>query len=259
MNPRAAHQRSAADCLADGLRRHGIEARRTTPESQGRGSDAVACWGWRVGQSLKAQGVENVLVMERAYLGDRFVWTSLGWDGLNGRATFPLVDDSSRFWKHFPKLLRPWRERADGYALLLGQVPTDAAVNEHYIGWLNRACRALQANGYTVAFRPHPRHPQLRCGSDRVLSVDEPLEKHLKAARLAVTFNSNSGVESVLAGVPTISVDVGSMAWDVTGHDMTEVVQPCRIQWAERLAWKQWLPNEIEDGTAWEHVGKCLA
>ena len=34
--------------------------------------------------------------MERAYISDRFTWTSLGFDGLNGRAKFPQINDARR-------------------------------------------------------------------------------------------------------------------------------------------------------------------
>jgi hypothetical protein len=60
--------------------------------------DAICCWGWRRGREWFAKGYD-VLVMERAYLDNRFVWTSLGWNGLNGRARWPIPVDGGARWR----------------------------------------------------------------------------------------------------------------------------------------------------------------
>ena len=78
-------------------------------------------------------------------------------------------------------------------------------------------------------------------------------------AAWVVTYNSNSAVDAVLAGVPSVSCDVGSMAWDVTGHDVAvKPPSPDRKEWAAKMAWAQWTDDEIESGRAWEAVQACL-
>jgi len=84
-----------------------------------------------------------------------------------------------------------------------------------------------------------------------------PIEKDLEAARYAVTFNSNSGVDAALAGVPVVAMDEGSMAWQVAGHRIGEIVFPDREKWAHDLAFAQWDVEEITSGEAWEHL-RCI-
>lgn len=78
-----AHQGECKRALAEGLRRHGISDL---------GQNVVVCWGWHTGRGYRAQG-RDVLVFERGYIGDRFKWTSIAWNGLNGRGTFPDYPD----------------------------------------------------------------------------------------------------------------------------------------------------------------------
>jgi len=71
----------------------------------------------------------DVLVMERGYIGDRTHWTSLGWNGLNGRARVPLApaDGGARFERNYSRLMHPYNP-AGHYALIIGQVPGDASL-----------------------------------------------------------------------------------------------------------------------------------
>lgn len=249
-SPRAAHQSQHQAAIIKGLSAHGITAKATSA----RQSDTkhVACWGWRIGKEMRAKGHE-VLVIERGYLGDRFSWTSLGWNGLNGRATFPAApqDHCSRFAEHFE--MKPWKDGGD-YVLIMGQVPGDASLQgKDMLPWYSSAAaEAYQKYGMPVKFRPHPLalkkgHRQQPRGAE--ISVG-PLDDALRGAAVVITYNSNSGVDSVLAGVPTLSFDCGSMAYDVTGHLIGELIKPDRERWASDLAWKQWQLSEIESGEA---------
>jgi hypothetical protein len=110
-----------------------------------------------------------------------------------------------------------------------------------------KAAEAFTRCGLKTRFRPHPhKRTDVR-----------PLAEDLAEAALVVTYNSNSAVDAVLAGVPAIAVDRGSMAWDVTGHVLGELrlSVPYRAAWAHALAWKQWLPEEMASGDCWAAVG----
>lgn len=259
----AAHQANTAAALAAGAALHGDTAEifGSDVEFMARSNfDAVCVWGWRRGRGYRDLGF-NVLVMERAYVGDRFTWTSLGWNGLNGRALWPGNDSPSRWEQNFAALLKPWRTPSlgAGQALLLGQVPSDTACRGIDLeSWLTGIAQSLRAAGRQVLFRPHPKAPFVRVPG-ATMSTGRSLADDLAACEFAVTFNSNSGVEAVLAGVPTVAHDPGSMAWDVTSHAVDQaLVTPDRLAWAHRLAWRQWLPAEIAAGVAWPHVRGAL-
>lgn len=252
------HQNVHAVALDAGLRALGIQTERRNAVSISK-ADLVACWGWRPGRMYHEAGA-RVLVMERGYLGDRFAWTSLGFDGLNGRATFPSApeDGGARFETHHGELLRPWRSGGD-YVLIIGQVPGDAALGGRDLrGWYaEQAKRAALEYHLPVIFRPHPLAP--RRGPvypvPGTIQHKGPLSEALARAAVVVTYNSNTAVESVLAGVPTIAMDRGSMAYEVCAHAIGEtLITPDRRAWAHALAWKQWRLEEIASGAALEHV-----
>jgi hypothetical protein len=200
------------------------------------------------------------VILERGYVGDRMVWTSVSFGGgLNNRGIFRgPFHDGSRFEHHHGHLLKPWRERPDGYALLIGQVPGDQSITGVDIdGWYRGTAAELQGLSWDVRFRPHPVAVQrgYRCNVGGAPTIDGDLASALAGAGIVCTFNSNTGVEAVLAGVPTITADVGSMAYPVTSHKLADIVLPERDAWAYRLAWCQYRREELESGFCAEVIG----
>lgn len=253
---RASHQRNCAEAVASGLRRHGRTVH--IQESTSCTTKTVACWGWRKGKVLRDAGHE-VLVMERAYLGDRYQWYSLGWNGLNGRADFRGVrdDGGARFREHFGHLMQPWRETPGKYVLLVGQVPGDASLQGRDLSsWYTvSAVTARAAYNMPVLFREHPEARKRGINRNPAYtnpSKAETLAQALADAHVVITFNSNTAVESVLAGIPTVTADEGSMARSVTAHQTSMRVAPDRERWAAQLAWKQWTLTEIARGVPFE-------
>jgi hypothetical protein len=230
------HQGEHARALQAGLKRHGV----------GRNPKFVACWGWRTGAEFRKRGHE-VLVFERGYLGDRFSQTSIGWNGLNGRAQFPeYPDDGGARFRRLNVPLANWREGGD-YALIVGQVPGDAALQgKNLQTWY--VAQAARGWGQEVRFRPHPlahKRGPVKPVPGTVMDKGD-LSRSLDRAAVVVTYNSNTGVDAMLAGRPVTCEDEGSMIWGVYPEN--------REAWAHRLAWKQWTLGEIESGAALEGV-----
>lgn len=207
----------------------------------------------------------DIFVFERGYLPDRMKFTSIGYNGLNRRATFPAcADQGQRFDSLWPGLIKPWRTGGE-YVLLCGQVPGDAALyNVNFDDWAQKVTYQLRQRDENVVFRPHPflvrNGRQYRVPAGARLSKVASLEQDLANAKLCVTYNSNSGVESVLFGTPTVTMDKGAMAWDVTTHNIAdEPIMPEREAWAHRLAWCNWTLDEIAEGKAWEAIRTVMA
>lgn len=203
--------------------------------------------------------------MERGYIGDRFAWTSLALNGLNGLATWPtcapiqqLLD---RFERYHAALYRPWRGGTGKYILIIGQVPGDASLRGRNLygagNWYEQQACTAQQYGLPVFFRPHPLAAR-RGGAGQIHTVPSlpgGLSEALRDAALVVTFNSNTGVDSLLAGVPTVVMDPGGMGYDValpTLPTTLDVPEPDagRYGWACRLAGRQWSMQEISSGVA---------
>jgi hypothetical protein len=222
--------------------------------------DALACWGWRRAKRLRVMSKgKPVLVVERGYVGDRFQWTSLGWNGLNRRAVFPKprMPGDARTAELCEILnMPPWQPKPDGYALILGQVQSDQACQNVNLGYQYRAwAQFLWQRGIEVKFRPHPMGRGQACPFPRAMFTRGTLAEDLAGAAFSISWNSNSSVDSVLAGVPSVTFDEGAMAWEVTSHSLQEpVTMPSRTEWAAQLAWCQWQPSELADGSAWKAV-----
>lgn len=249
------HQRQWAEWLTEGARVLGykpiqIEAGAHTD------CKVVACWGWRIGQLYRSQG-RDVLVAERGYIGDRFNWTSLAWNGLNGHGDHrvgPAVT-GQRFADNFADLMQPWQTDGD-YALLLGQVPGDMSLaGVDYGGWLNGVAERYARDGIPLRFRPHPQPRGDDVTVPGVETIGGTLQEALAGAICAIAYNSNSLVDAALAGVPVWAWDKGSMAWPLSGKGMAVD----RGRWAARLAWCQWSHAEICDGTALRSVMGAIA
>jgi len=249
---RSSHQQIWAEAFKAGLERHDW---RVDIETRYRPAALVVFWGIRKQAEIAAQLARRakVCILERGYLGDRFGWSSVSFGGgLNGRGQFfGPFDDASRWNKHFSELMQPWRDKPDGYALVLGQVPTDMSLRgTNGPDFWKRAQAAFVRQGFRVKFRPHPlanRYPST--------APVPPLEDDLAGARFTVAWNSNSTVDAVLAGIPSVTMDEGAMAWPVTGHALEEPPAPAREAWAHAMAWKQWRVEEMASGYCWEMVG----
>lgn len=200
----------------------------------------------------------EVLVIERGYIGDRFKYSSLGWNGLNGHAVFPPYSGNGKRFESHGGTIKPWKNQK-GYALIMGQVPTDMSLGGlNIMPWYEDMAYGIKdIHGLDVYFRPHPdlvKKGYFEKPKGCILSEHGSLIEALDGAAFSVCWNSNSSVDSVLNGTPCIVGNKGSMAWDMCGESLTEILTPEREQWAQDLAWKQWSLDEIQSGYALEGI-----
>lgn len=246
------HQRAWAERMRDGLRRHGV----TCGDRDMTEADFAVSWGVRNRHPFNHH--PHVLVLERAYLGDRFSWLSLGWNGLNGRAEFCNEDVPDDRWRRY------WRDQAapasDGEdVLLIGQVRGDMSIQGvHLSNWLRDVTRNLDEQGIRWAYRPHPeagkRGQKEPCPAD-----PRPLDQALAECRRVITYNSNVGVLAAMAGKRLTVENDGAMAYEVAGHGW-QVDQPLgdRDEWGRKLAYCQWRPEELTAGDFWPTLKRVL-
>lgn len=256
----SAHQQQHGAWVSEGLRRHGYTVRNSAWNVPAAG-DLVVIWGWkqrRVIDECKRRGTP-ILVMERAHLPPRMDWTSCGLGGLGNRGTYAKVEDGGARWReHFAHLEQPWTNR-DGYTLICGQVAGDAAIwGCNFRAWAQDAANAAIDRGQDVVYRPHPfayKHQNDRWHPKGSRFSVAPLAQDLSGAAQVVTYNSTAGVETVLAGVPTVVTDQGGMAWPMATHEVAApLIRPDRTAWMHGLAWTGFKPHEIESGAMWEHL-----
>lgn len=221
-------------------------------------SELIVAWGVRVLADgmlakLKAEG-RDIVVLERAYLGDRWEWTSVSRGGLlSGRATFATVnDDGARWRENFEHLMKPWKPSPDGHVLTCGQLINDMSLRNcpnvfEIYGNIRTYYRQRKR---PVKFRGHP-------GADRIMPHHmQSLEADLAGAYLQASYNSNTGVIAVLEGVPVLALDAGSMVYELATHEIgEEPIFPDRTKWAHRIAWCQFTNDEMANGLPHEVLG----
>lgn len=218
------------------------------------GVDFAVFWGTKTAPipHLRERRIP-FLVSENRYFGPRLANASLGWNHLARRAIRPAPGTVPR-----PQpMLRPWKHDNAGKVMILGQVPRDAAVRGIDIRqWESDAYdEARRVWNRETVYRPHPN----RLKNAGIAAPLPPIEKALVDDNvwLAVSYNSCSGVDAVSAGVPTVAVDEGSMAWDVASHSIGERKMPDREEWAHRISYTQWSETEFANGVALAHLMKA--
>jgi hypothetical protein len=254
VSPRSTHQQPSAIALKQGLERHGHTAEIGYTASEG-SLDVVVTWGWRAGRHFHEKGRE-VMIMERSYLDDRFHWTSFGWNGLNGHASFAVLEGDTRrasvarWERHFCKSYTPRKELSGEYALICGQVQGDASLRdcENLEQWYWGQHKAFKDAGIPVFFRDHPKAKGV--WAPAIPRHNGDLKDALRGALVAVAWNSNSLVDAVMQGVPIYAGSPGCMAHAIS--------QPSPIfskpkefdidSWGADVAMTQWTLDEVAAG-----------
>ncbi len=208
----------------------------------------------------QAEHGKQTIIIDSGYV-KRSHYYMVGIGGLNGRADFRLKEKMpGDRWEQLGVKLQPWREESKAnHILVCGQVPWDASVQHtNHIGWLQQTVAHLTGlTERTILFSRHPLSPE-NIFIDGVSNINIPnLDLWLKGCHATVCFNSNSGVESLIAGVPTFSFDEGSMVWGLSRHNLNQIEEPLypeRDEWANRIAYCQWTTKEMALGLAQRHI-----
>lgn len=244
------------DAMYNGLKKIGLNVSMNSETNIG-DYDIAVCWGWRKG-SKEFKKNKRVLVMEHGYMINRHKWISLGWDGLNNNAKFLNEDVPSDRWETiFKKHMKPWKSGGD-YILFCGQVPGDMSLNgKNLVDWyIPTAQKASKEYKLPILWRPHP----LDKFGSRIkipkakLDVKRPITESLTNAAAIMAFNSNSLIDGVMAGVPPIAFDKGTMVWDLCAKNYEPLKRLDREDWGRKMGYTQWNLEEIENGTAIKHI-----
>jgi len=224
-----------------------------------KGYDAYMFWGMRRTHGIAAMAEKRpAIIVERAYLGDRFKWHAVGLNGLNGYANFMTDDVPDDRWRDlWADQMQPWQDRPDGYALVIGQVKGDAALRGTCpYSWAQQASQQAKQRYSKVYFRPHPLC-RMRRNLTGIQTIEGSLHEALSGAKVVITHSSNTAVDAIMAGIPAVSTDRGSMAWAVCSHSVAEpLYMGDRDDWGRRMAYTQWLPSEF--GQAWAHIRRGI-
>tara|TARA_B100000989_G_scaffold93263_1_gene67686 strand:+ start:49263 stop:50117 length:855 start_codon:yes stop_codon:yes gene_type:complete len=216
-----------------------------------------------------------VVVIEVGGLIRNGTW-KLGINGINRDADFAVEDymPSDRLSK-FGIVLQRWKEEGE-YVLICGQ----HGHSQQWIGmpdmdtyYKNTITEVRKYTDKPIVVRSHPRFREglhWACDSEwyKKQGVTWNIPKHiqqtydsfdlehmLKHTHCTISYSSNAGISSVIAGVPAI-VSEHSLAYEV-GTEMNEwLSKPDRANWINKMSYIEWFPHEI--GTQWLRIREKL-
>lgn len=249
--------------VANGLKARGESVRLIDEHEFRMPSPVAVMFGWgklRHREILRQQALVRgkTLVVSFGALRRSEGFFTLGWNGLNGRAEYLNENSPADRWEQLKIDLRPWRS-SGRHIIISGQVPTDGSVSTvDILQWCEEQTINLRCwTDRPLIFRPHPQARDISFEIPWTVRSEKLLSEDLAEAWAVVTYNSTSSSMAVIEGVPVFTADRGSMAWEVSDHDLKRIENPTlfdRTQWAFNLAYTQWQLEEIESGAAWDHL-----
>lgn len=220
-----------------------------------------------VNESPSFRRVEKKLVYKR------YGWYSYKWtDGIFGHLNSP-----SDRWQKFQKAtginIKDWNSPGDSI-IFMGQKEGDSSLLDLYkdydsfYDWAGEKISEIRRySDRPIVLRPHPRNfnhgrklaKKLKVEYKNVsISEDPIIENDFAKAYCIVTYNSLSAVEAVCDGIPTFTLDNGSMAWPIGHKDLSQIEKLNydidRTQWCYDIAYTQWNNKECKTGEAWAHL-----
>lgn len=169
--------------------------------------------------------------------------------------------------------------------LIMGQLDLDSALIPMYDSgimsfsqWVEQTiCKIREHSDRVICVRPHPldtqhyeKHVQLwnRAYQNVYLSNNYEgktklsgglgLAADLSKSYCVVTYNSNSAVEAVCAGIPVFALNQDSSVWDISHHTLDQIENLNYsidvTQWCHRIAYTLWTAEEVRRGETWAHL-----
>lgn len=253
-NTNFSFQKDYASAFKEGIEKFGAKVYFTNDHLKVKTKN-VAFWSWR--PHVYHNG-KNMIVFERGYIGDRFSFSSIATNGLNGFGEFHSIinDGGQRFDYYWEDLYKDWNNNGE-QILIIGQTPGDESLRGVDLNpWYNKIAQKLSKiyPDKKIKFRPHPNCLKRVIKENVICTYQDntkTLEEDFENSFLVVTYNSTTAVNSLLYGKPTYVEDKGSMCYSIANNDLQKLTldEPKnRKNFFNALAYCQWSLEEIKEG-----------
>lgn len=221
----------------------------------------------------------NLLGHRRAFYKFRHSFYRIALDGsLPGDADFCNTNSPPDRWEKQSAALnirlKPYRSAGE-HVVIIGQIPGDAAMRGMDVcQWLGATARSVRRlTDRPIVVRPHPGMknedfatlqlelatvPNLRISDLGSLSTVDELER----AHCTICYSSSFSLDSLLAGVPVITLSRFNIAAPICSRRIEDVAEPPlpeREQLFYNIAYAHWTPEEIRSGEVWARFAPILA
>lgn len=213
------------------------------------------------------------------------------WHYQNSKANFNNAEGNKSRWNLIMKetgmQIKKIKSNKRNNILLMGQMNLDSAllplyesgVKSFYEWVMETVSNIRKYSNRNIVIRPHPFDllwyqeneiyftskfqgvtisKNFSQNQSKISSGGKGLMTDLEEAYCVVTFNSNSGVESILNGIPTFALHETSPVFDVSMHDISKIenlVNDVDIEtWGSKIALSVWNSEEIKRGETWAHL-----
>ena len=173
-------------------------------------------------------------------------------------------------WDKLNLEMEDWRNSGE-HILLLGQNETgfgmDHITRNKFTVFADIIFQIRKYTDRPIVFRMHKnkrseydlifKNPEMKNVFASQMSNDNSIFNDLKNAWCSVAITTNAAVDSISYGIPVITADKISAAYEVAEHDISNIenpLMPDRTQWAYDLAYAQWNLEEINEGLPWRHL-----
>lgn len=160
-----------------------------------------------------------------------------------------------------------WRKDGD-HILVLGQTPHGVGItniaSRDIFKWSNATLKTIrQFTDRKIIYKAHPVQRKMPKSVKNCEMIGADFGYNLKSlldgAWCTVASASNGACDSILAGVPVITDNSMSLAYEVAEHDIRNIEQPrtpCIHQWLNDIAYAQWRIDEMKSGETWNFIKK---
>lgn len=239
---------------------------------------AVILWSPKMGETRQSTNFRRLvyeqqqeigkktLIIEQPIIRDtRSRFFRIGFDHVTRMGEFGVGPnsriDSNRWNDVFLRQQRikihPWKDNRGNYIIVVGQYPNDFSLNGiNFYNWVQETVQNIKrVTNRPIIFKPHPKALK----KFPLPELDVPIMTHIpwESVWATVSYNSGMAVDSVMCGIPAITLNEGSWAWDVAQHSIDEIETPTyfdRTQWLYKLSYTQWQPHEIYNGLPWKRL-----
>jgi len=214
-----------------------------------------------------------VIVVEVGGIKRNETW-KIGINGINREADFVNKDVDGERWKKFNIDLKPWTHAGEEI-IICGQHHNSHQWrnNPPMQKWFEQ--QIIDIRKYTdkpIIIRPHPRnHVTLDVKKFNNVEIVSPrrdnktyddtdLAERLKSAWALVSYSSNPAMTAAINGIP-VYVSEASLSYEIGNTSFENInnpKMPDRQSWANKIAYTEWWPDEIEQGIPWQRIKKRL-
>lgn len=222
---------------------------------------------------VRRQGVNSIIVLETPLLGRTITseheqYRFGLYHFMNKLSDFKNKNSKPDRFEKLGLKIKPWRKEGD-HILICCQNLNDASLfGLHYTWWLdNTIHHLLKRTKRKIIVRDHPENKTKlldflnRSFMSHTKQVEYQntgtIQEALKGAHCVVNYSSGSSIDAILEGIPVIPGTEYNFVWDISSHSLDDIENPKlgnREQLLYDLAYSQWSVEEIENGTAWNHL-----